>query len=214
MRAGGSRVFFRTWRLWLPVVMAVLLAGCYRGQPSDKPPIHPNPDMDNQPRYDPQSESKFFDDHSAMRQPVEGTVAREWLREDDAYYRGKDKNGEYVEENPVPLSGESLSRGRERFDIYCSVCHGRVGDGQGIVVEKGFVPPPSFHEDRIRSLPDGQIFDVISNGLRNMPSYGHQIPVRDRWLIIQYIRALEKSQMATEEEIPRSVLDSLKQAER
>jgi mono/diheme cytochrome c family protein len=210
----GSTESPRRWGLYCVVAIAAVLLGCYRGQPSDKPPIHPNPDMDNQPRYDPQSESKFFSDHSAMRQPVEGTVAREWLQEDDAYYRGKDKNREYIEENPVPLSGESLSRGRERYDIYCSVCHGRVGDGQGIMVEKGFVPPPSFHEDRIRSLPDGQIFDVISNGLRNMPSYGHQIPVRDRWLIIQYIRALEKSQTAKEEEIPRSVLDSLKQAER
>lgn len=202
-------------RMLLPItVITVLLAGCYRGQPSDNPPIHPVPDMDDQPRYDPQSESRFFADHSTMRQPVEGTVPRERSLENDAYFRGLDSTGEFVDENQEPLTEGGLYRGRERYDIFCSACHGRVGDGQGIVVEKGYVAPPSFDDDRLRTMPDGQIFDVITNGSTVMSSYSHQIPVRDRWLIIQYIRALQRSQRATENNVPQPVIDSLRQRER
>lgn len=181
---------------------ALLSGGCYRGEPSDKPPVHLNPDMDNQPKYKTQSEGDFFENRSAMRVPVEGTVAREWLREDDAFYRGKDSSGDFIASSPVPLTEAGLHRGRERFNIYCSVCHGAVGDGQGIMVEKGYIPPPSFHQDRLRNMPDGEIFDGITNGIRNMPSYRTQIPVRDRWLIIWYIRALQMSQDASIDDIP------------
>jgi mono/diheme cytochrome c family protein len=202
-------------RMLLPMaVITVLLTGCYRGQPSDKPPVHPVSDMDDQPRYDPQSESQFFDDHSTMRQPVEGTVPRERPLQNDAYIRGLDSTGEFVVKNQESVTEEGLHRGRERYDIFCSACHGRVGDGRGIVVEKEYVAPPSFDDDRIMSMPDGQIFDVITNGSMVMPSYSHQIPVRDRWLIIQYIRALQRSQRATENEVPLSVIDSLRQRER
>lgn len=210
----GSTKSFRRWIFFPVIAIAIILTGCYRGQTSDKPPIHPVPDMDDQPRYNPQSESRFFADHSAMRQPVEGTVPREWLHQNQAYFQGLDEQGEFVEENQEPLTEKGLYRGRERFDIFCSVCHGRVGDGQGIMVDKGYVAPPSLDEDRIRSMPDGQIFDVITNGSMVMPSYSHQIPVRDRWLIIHYIRALERSQRATEDDIPQPVIDSLRQPER
>lgn len=190
--------------------MATAVSGCYRGQTSDKPPVHLNPNMDDQPKYLPQAEGDFFENRSAMRMPVEGTVAREWLRDDDAYYRGMDKNGDFIKYDPVEVTEENLKRGRERFDIYCAVCHGEVGDAKSIMVEKQFIPPPTFHQDRIRNMPDGQIFDTITNGIRNMPSYRNQIPVRDRWLIIHYLRALQMSQNAKLTDIPENMRGNLK----
>ena len=184
------------------VILSLLLVGCYRGRPSEKQPVHLNRDMDSQPKYKAQSEGDFFANSSAMRLPVERTVARGQLREDDALFRGRDDNGGFLKKAPVQLTESGLRRGRERFDIYCSVCHGRVGDGRGVMVEKGYIPPPSFHIDRIRQMDDGEIFDVISNGIRNMPSYRNQIPVRDRWKIIQYLKALQRSQNAAISDIP------------
>jgi hypothetical protein len=170
--------------------------------PSEKPPIHLNPDMDKQPKYKAQSESAFFADRSAMRQPVPGTVPADQIDEDPAFFTGIDQQGDTVAHSPLPVTMLSLERGRERFNIYCSPCHGRVGDGQGIMVSRGYVPPPSLHDDRIRVLSDGHIFDVITNGIRNMPAYRHQIPPEDRWAIVNYLHALQRSQHATMEDIP------------
>ncbi len=188
----------------------LLLTGCYRGRPSEDPPIHLNPNMDSQPKYKPQSEGDFFLDKSAMREPVSGAIARENAKDDSEYYFGKDNRGRFIAESPIPLTEQSLDRGRERFNIYCAVCHGRVGDGKGIVVEKGLLPPPSFHEQRIKEMAEGEIFNTITNGLRNMPSYRHQIPVEDRWMIIQYLRALQLSQNAGINDIPGEMRDSLR----
>lgn len=170
--------------------------------PSEKRPIDLVHDMEKQPRYNPQSESEFFPDAATMRQPVAGTVAQGRLNSDSPYYWGRDGAGQFVKLAPVHLTAQLLSRGQERFNIYCSPCHGRVGDGQGIVVKRGYVPPPSFHSERIRQFPDGQIFDVITHGVRNMPSYASQIAVADRWAIISYIRALQLSQNATIDDVP------------
>jgi len=186
--------------LLLPVLIGS--AGCYRERPSKRPPIHINPNMDNQPKYKAQAESKFFADGATMRVPVDGTVARENLRADVEYFTGKKANGDFVKDNQRPVNMQLLKRGHERFDIYCSPCHGRAGNGQGIVVSRGMLPPPTFHSDSIRGFPDGRIFDVISNGVRNMPSYAAQIPVEDRWAIIAYLRALQRSQHATIEDVP------------
>ena len=194
----------------LIIVSAVLIAGCYRGKSSKQEPIHLNPNMDSQPKYKAQSKSEFFVDGSTMRQPVEGTIARDELREDDAYYRGMDKKGNFIRKNPVELTENGLNRGQERFGIYCAVCHGAVGDARSIMVEKQYLPPPSFHQDRIRNMPDGEIFNIISNGIRNMPSYKNQIPVEDRWLIIQYLRALQKSQNARIDDIPLGMREEIK----
>lgn len=192
-------------RLSIPFALLaalVCLSGCFREMPSEKPPIHLNPDMDKQPKYKAQSESEFFADRSAMRQPVPGTVPADQIDEDPAFFTGIDQQGDTVAHSPLPVTMLSLERGRERFNIYCSPCHGRVGDGQGIMVSRGYVPPPSFHDDRIRVLSDGHIFDVITNGIRNMPAYRHQIPPEDRWAIVNYLRALQRSQHATMEDIP------------
>jgi len=188
----------------------ILVNGCFRGRSSENPPINLNPNMDNQPRYDPQSESKFFTDGSSMRPPVPGTVAREELREDPGYFRGRSVGGEFLKHSPVTTTMPLLKRGQERFNIFCSPCHGQTGDGRGIVVQRGYLPPPSFHQDRVRQFDDGYIFDVISNGVRNMPSYRHEVPVGDRWAIIAYLRALQRSQNAPLEDVSEEVRKTLR----
>jgi mono/diheme cytochrome c family protein len=197
----------------LIILMAAFLtsaAGCFRGQPSEKPPVHLIPDMDNQPKYKAQSENDFFKNHAAMRQPVPGTVAQGQMHADAAFHTGIDENGDTSVTSPVQTDMLLLKRGQERFNIYCSPCHSRVGDGQGIMVSRGFVPPPTFHSERLRQVPDGYIFDVITHGIRNMPSYREQIPVKDRWAIIAYLRALQRSEDATIEDVPPEERKNLK----
>jgi hypothetical protein len=186
------------------------ILNCSRGLPSDKRPIHIIRDMSNQPRYNPQGESDFFEDGSTMRTPVPGTVAQGFLEADSAYFRGLDRQGNFIKMAPVHVTLQLLQRGRERFNIFCSPCHGRLGDGNGIIVQRGYIPPPSFHTNRVRNFPDGQIFDAISNGVRNMPSYNAQIPIADRWAIVSYLRALQRSQNATIEDVPEELRDKIK----
>ena len=182
--------------------LTLVLAGCARERPSSKPPIHVIPDMDSQPKYKAQGQSRYFADGAAMRVPVAGTVARGELRADDAYYRGLKSDGTPIPFIPIPVTAALLERGQERFNIYCSPCHSRAGDGRGIMVTRGYVPPPTFHDDRLRKIEDGYIFNVITNGIRNMPTYRYQVPVEDRWAIVAYVRALQRSQNATLEDIP------------
>ena len=191
--------------MWITIFIS-----CSQERPSTDPPIHLNPNMDDQPKYEAMEESQFFLDKSAMRVPVEGTVARGRLNENTVYYYGKSNSGELIKKMPVKLSRQVLERGQKRYDIYCSPCHGLTGTGQGIVIKKGYLPPPSFHIDRLRDIEDGYIFDVISNGIRNMPSYRHQIQVADRWAIVSYIRALQRSQNATLNDIPEDIKNTLK----
>jgi mono/diheme cytochrome c family protein len=186
------------------IFIVALFSGCVRGLPSSQPPIHVNPNMYDQPKFKEQAANDFFADGAAMRQPVAGTVARGHLDEDDAYWRGIDPaTNQPVAKSPVPVTEAGLKRGQERFNIYCSVCHGQAGDGQGIMIRKGYVPPPSFHTDIMRIYPDGHIFDVISHGIRNMSAYGPQIPVADRWLIINYLRTLQRSEHAALTDVPQ-----------
>jgi hypothetical protein len=187
----------------------MMIAGCYQGRPSKDEPIHLIPNMDNQPKYRPQAESNFFEDGSTMRTPVEGTVARGELKEDSRYYFGKDENGEFIKTLPIKIDMSLLTRGQERYNTFCSPCHSKTGDGRGIVVERGMVPPSSYHVDRLREIPDGQLYDVISNGLRNMAPYNYQISVEDRWAIVAYIRALQRSQNATIDDIPEGMRDKI-----
>ncbi len=191
---------------------ALALAGC-RGTVSDKPPIHINPNMDMQPRFEAQEANAFFADGRAMRPPVPGTVARGYLREDTRFYEGREADGSLVRLMPVPVTREVMLRGRARFNVYCAPCHGKVGDGQGPVSTGGYgmVPAPTYHNDRLRGEADGYFFDVISNGIRTMQPYGAQISVADRWAITAYIRALQRSQHASEGEIPQDLIDSIRQ---
>jgi mono/diheme cytochrome c family protein len=193
----------------LLLAAAILLAGC-QGQPKSKPPIHINPNMDNTPRYEPQEASPFWEDGMVNRHAPEGTVARGELREDRAWYEGVGPDGRALRENPLPLTASAVERGRERYDIFCSACHSRVGDGRGIVTQRGYVPPPSFHTSTLREVRDGHIFQVISDGIRNMPAYAPQIPVEDRWRIVHYVRALQRSQHADMSDVPEQLREGLR----
>jgi hypothetical protein len=158
-------------------------------------------DMHDQPRFKPLAESDFFADLRSARMPVDGTVARGQLREDAYFYTGKlgANPGDFM---PFPINLDVLARGRERFNIYCAPCHSRTGDGNGTIVQRGFRPPPSYHTERLRKAPLGYFFDVMTNGFGAMPDYASQIPPRDRWCIVAYIRALQLSQGATASDLP------------
>lgn len=160
-------------------------------------------DMANQPRYTPLEASKFFKDGRASRPLVPGTVARGQLREDELLYTGK-VNGVLADTFPFAMTRADLARGRERFTIYCTPCHGALGDGNGMVVQRGLRRPPSFHIDRLRTAPAGHFFDVETNGLGAMQDYAAQIPAEDRWRIVAYIRALQLSQHATLADVPEA----------
>src|SRR5579862_3457530 len=148
------------------------------------------------------AKSDFFADNRSARLPVDGTVARGDLHEDTYFYTGKigSNPGDFM---PFPVTKEVLERGRERFDIYCAPCHGRVGDGDGFIPSRGYKRPPSYHIDRLRKAPIGYFFDVMTNGFGAMPDYSAQIPPRDRWCIAAYIRALQLSQAATAVDVPQ-----------
>ena len=158
-------------------------------------------DMHNQPKYKPLRESDFFADGRSARPLPEGTVARGDLEQDSYYYTGK-VNGQPGNELPMPVTKEVLDRGEERYNIYCSPCHSKVGDGNGMIVQRGFKQPPSYHIERLEKAPLGYFFDVMTNGFGVMPPYAAQIPERDRWCIVAYIRALQLSQHATSADVP------------
>jgi len=173
---------------WLAMLTVLALAGCRQ-------------DMQDQPRFKPLAESDFYPDLCSARPPVDGTVARGQLHEDSYLYTGKFGNnpGDYM---PFPVTVDVLARGRERFNIYCSPCHSRLGDGNGMIVQRGFRAPPSYHTERLRKAPLGYFFDVMTNGFGAMPEYATQVPPRDRWCIVAYIRALQLSQQATMSDVP------------
>jgi mono/diheme cytochrome c family protein len=158
-------------------------------------------DMHDQPRIKPLARSDFYSDLRGARTPVEDTVARGHLHEDTYFYTGKIGNspGDYM---PFPVSQEVLARGRERFNIYCTPCHSRTGDGNGMIVQRGLKQPPSYHDARLRKAPLGYFFDVMTNGFGAMPDYASQITPRDRWAIVAYIRALQLSQSASVSDVP------------
>lgn len=188
----------------ITLLFVLVLAGC-QGAISDKPPVHLNQNMDFQERFDPQEANAFFADGRAMRAPVPGTVARGFLKEDVAFWTGRNESGAYVE-TPVALSMQVMERGQDRYNIYCSVCHGLAGDGNGIIMtgRYGYVPAPTFHSELLRAREDGYFFDVISHGVRSMPAYGQQVAVADRWAIVSYIRALQRSQYASSADVPEN----------
>ena len=181
----------------LALASVVALSGCARGCTSSRPPIHLNPSMDNQPKVLPQTASTFFYDGASMRQPVPGTVPIGGLKEDTAFFTGKGADGQFVATIPVTVNEALLERGRQRYAIYCQPCHDARGDGKGILFQRGNVPTASFHQEKIQKYPDGQIFDVITNGTGLMSGYRWPIPPADRWAIIAYVRELERKRLAS-----------------
>jgi len=162
-------------------------------------------DMHVQPRYNPYDATDFFGDGQSARQPVAGTFPRGELTlgPQELLYTGK-VNGQPSEEFPFPVTQEIVERGRERFNVFCSPCHGFAGDGDGMIVQRGFRRPPSLHEDRLRTAPAGHYFDVITNGFGVMYPYGYRVAPPDRWAIIAYVRALQLSRQASIDDVPEA----------
>lgn len=193
------------------MLCAVLASGCN--------------DMWDQPKATPLSKSDFFSDSQSARPLIKGTVARGELRTDDQLYTGKAvatrlpgdtaavpsefASGGYAATFPMPVTREVLLRGQERFNVFCSPCHGAGGDGDGMIVQRGFKRPPTYHQDRLRSAPPGYFFDVITNGFGVMYSYASRVPVEDRWAIIAYIRALQFSRNVKAADLPADELRKL-----
>ena len=198
---------------WIPVALALRA----RVVKKTEPRVHIIPDMDNQPKVKAQSRLMLFADRRGMRPPVPGTVARSAVIGDSALMLGKTEDDSWVELNPVPVTVPLLERGQQRYEIYCSPCHGLAGYGDGMVAQRAdqlqegtWTPPTSFHTELVRERPAGHLYNTISNGIRNMPSYGSQIPVDDRWAIVAYLRALQRSQNATIDDVPADLQAQLR----
>ena len=180
----------RAAALLCAAAFALLISGCAQ-------------DMANQPKDKPLAPSSFFGDARSERPLIANTVPRGSIA-DDYLYVSKDSNA-----FPVPLTPELMNRGQERYKIFCTPCHGLQGDGNGMIVMRGMKHPPSYHEERLRQVPNGYIFDVITNGFGAMQGYSAQIPPRDRWAIVAYVRALQFSRHAPVSELPQELRDKL-----
>ena len=186
-------------RLWAALLISTaLLTGCRQ-------------DMQDQPKYIPLRPSSFFADGRSERPLIEGTVARGHLNADTVFYTGMIE-GKPVDAFPFPVTRTVLDRGQDRFNIYCSPCHDRLGNGNGMIPQRGYRHPPSYHIDRLRQAPDGHIFDVITNGFGAMPDYAAQVAPYDRWAIVAYIRVLQYSQHAPVAEVPEARAELAKEA--
>jgi mono/diheme cytochrome c family protein len=195
----GARVPPRSVVRVLVLCLGLLaLAGCARGCTSRRPPILLIQEMDNQPKYRPQAESGFFHDGAAMQPPVEGTVARGELKEDVRFHTGREPTGEFTA-NPLDGGRDLIARGRERYQIYCTPCHGAQGDGQGMLFARSGLPVADLLEERIAQMPDGEMFDVITYGVGLMAGYAYAIPAADRWAIVAYVRELREEHRAATE---------------
>mgnify|MGYP000454058439 CR=1 FL=1 len=199
----------------LTLVPLALIARA-RAVTSEQPRIHLVPDMDNQPKYRAQAANPMFADGRAMRPRVAGTVRLGDRGEDRVIATGK-VGEDWVVAIPVPVTMPLLRRGQERWGIYCAPCHGLAGYGDGMVAKRAealaegtWTPPSSLHTDLVRQRPAGHLFNTITNGIRTMPAYGPQIPVADRWAIVAYVRALQRSQNATIEDVPPELRGQLR----
>jgi mono/diheme cytochrome c family protein len=203
LRLGAFFAPLREKALLLLLLGLIVITGCRR-------------DMQDQPKMKPYRGTSFFGDGTSMRQPIDGTIPRGQLRSNAEYFTGKKANApratatpatqqptagsqantypDDIDTFPFPVSKEVVDRGRERYEIFCTACHGLTGNGDGMIVRRGFRRAASFNDDRLRQAPVGHFFDAITNGWGAMPSYASQIPVQDRWAIITYIRALQLSQ--------------------
>lgn len=183
--------------------LSIFTGACTWGQPSEKPPLHLWLDMDDQPKFEAYESNDFFKDGNAMRTPVTGTVAR----------GGYKAEIDSEQSNPLPLTRQNLELGRQRYDIYCTPCHGEIGNGKGIIAERGatlgYVMPSSFHDATVRNRPDGHYYVSIRDGIRNMGPYGSRISDTERWAIVHYVRALQRSQAASSADLPEEVKQTM-----
>jgi mono/diheme cytochrome c family protein len=201
---------------------AVVAIAGFRGGMSRKPPIEIFADMDQQPKFAPQKPADFMANGVSSQLPVPGTVARSqpihtvdgpvYLFENAPLNTGRiTGTTNFVETNPLPVNGRLLARGQERFDIYCSPCHGRLGDGNGITKKIGDMPAvANLHDERIVTMPDGEIFDTITHGKNSMGAYGPLVPTQDRWAIVAYVRALQLSWLGSTNDLSAAQQAALK----
>lgn len=199
------------WLAFLFVVVAAVSILGFRGSLSSRPPLEVFPDMDRQPKYKPQQESRFFADGRTDRPLPANVVPRGrsveadpmYLGADDHMFRGKTASGDWARGYPagVEVSNELLARGRNRYDMFCAPCHGRTGDGNGITKQYGMGATPTYHDDRLRQMAEGEIYNTITNGKNTMFPYGDRISVPDRWAIVAYLRALQRAQLGTVDDV-------------
>ncbi len=197
----------------------------FRGAKTPDSPIIIFPDMDFQAKYKPQMSSKFFADGRADRTPVPGTVPYgrgagvepghefhdpTFLAADDAHYAGKNADGSFVRGFPIDVTETLVRRGQNRFQIYCQPCHGALGDGNGITKQYGMIATPSYHDDRIRKMAEGEIFNTITHGKNTMMPYGDKLTADDRWAVIAYVRALQRAHHASLDDVPKDHQGELK----
>lgn len=203
------------------VVVLLLSVMGYRGMISTRPPIEVFPDMDHQAKYKPQASSKFFADGRADRPLPPGTVPfgrssaesdASFLRADDARYQGKAADGSFVRGFPTELtiSREFIERGQNRYTIYCAPCHGTLGDGNGITKSYGMLGTPTYHDDRLRTMAEGEIFNTITNGKNTMYPYADKLSPDDRWAVVAYVRALQRAHHAKIDDVPLEQRGGLK----
>ena len=197
-RSASATRSLRPWTRGAIALLLVAFAGACRQ------------DMHDQPKYKPLRSSEIFADKRSARPLVEGTIARGTLREDTAFYTGKGPQG-FVRELPVELTAQLLERGRTQFQVFCSPCHGRTGRGDGMIVQRGYKKPSSYHVDRLRQMPIGYFYDVITIGFGAMSDYAAQVPPPDRWAIAAYIRTLQLSQYAPVADVPAARRGELEQ---
>jgi mono/diheme cytochrome c family protein len=200
---------FAYYTLAFLVVLLLSVMG-FRGLRSTLPPIEVFPDMDHQAKYKPQAESKFFADGRADRPIPPGTVPHgrsveadpAYLRADDFRYAGKNADGSFARGFPVAVTETMIRRGQNRYLIYCYPCHGALGDGNGITKSYGMVVTPTYHDDRLRQMAEGEIFNTITNGKNTMFSYADKLSPDDRWAVIAYVRALQRARQGTIDDVP------------
>ena len=203
------------------VVVLLLSVMGFRGMTSTRPPIELFPDMDHQAKYKAQAESKFFADGRADRPIPAGAVPYgrsadhadpEFLKADDVHYAGKNADGSFIKGFPkdIVISEAFVKRGQNRFQIYCAPCHGALGDGNGITKSYGMVATPTYHDDRLRGMPEGEIFNTITNGKNTMFPYADKLSTEDRWAVIAYVRALQRAHHATIDDVPLEQRGGLK----
>jgi mono/diheme cytochrome c family protein len=205
------------YTLAFAVVLLISVMG-FRGMKSSRPPIEVFPDMDHQAKYKPQAESKFFADGRADRPLPAGVVPHgrtvdadpAFLRADDFRYAGKAADGSFARGFPVEVTEAFVRRGQNRFQIYCAPCHGTLGDGNGITKSYGMLVTPSYHDDRIRSMPEGEIFNTITNGKNTMFPYADKLSPDDRWAVVAYVRALQRAHHGSIADVPLEQQGGLK----
>lgn len=208
------------YTLAFAVILLLSVMG-YRGATSTRPPIEFFPDMDHQAKYKPQADSPFFADGRADRPIPAGAVPYgrstsvadpEFLKADDAHYAGKNADGSFIRGFPAGLviNDAFVRRGQNRYQIYCAPCHGASGDGNGITKSYGMVATPNYHDDRLRNMPDGEIFNTITHGKNTMFSYADKLSTDDRWAVIAYVRALQRAHHAKLDDVPLEQRGGLK----